>query len=243
MHPVGKPSYEQLLAENNRLRQQLQRRPSSGMEVDFESESVTLRGLKSEEFSLQQLQVKMPGLAAAMPDLLKVHSSPGGDGFSLPELSAFSRFPMKVERLQMEIPEATLSKVLSSKRVEGMSDLQLRVGEGGRITLSGVARKLIPVPFEVEGRLKAEGSALRFQLEKTRVAGFLPVPNLMTNFFASLASREMAAAHVRQVGDEYQVDLKPFLPPNLELAVDRITTRQGVLTLESGAASPTSPNG
>jgi hypothetical protein len=132
----------------------------------------------------------------------------------------------------MEISESTLNQVLAKREVEGMSDLRVRLGEGGRIRLNGIAEKLIPVPFEVEGRLSAEGSALRFQLQRTRVAGFLPIPNLMTNFFASLASREMAAMHVRQQGDDYRVDLKPFLPAGIELEIDRITSEPGTLRVE-----------
>lgn len=233
MQPVGKPSYEQLLAENQRLRQQLQARPRAGLEVDFESESVQIRGLQSDELSLQSAKIHMPGLAEALPELLKVGSRVGQDGsFSMPDLSQFSRYPMKVQQLRVEISESTLNQVLARREVEGMSDLRVRVGEGGQIRLSGIAQKLIPVPFEVEGRLSAQGSALRFQLQRTRVAGFLPVPNLMTNFFASLASREMAAMHVRQQGDDYRIDLKPFLPPGLELELDRITSRPGTLWVE-----------
>lgn len=233
MQPLGKPSYEQLLAENQKLRQQLQARPRAGMEVDFESESVQIHGLQSEELSLQQAKVHMPGLAKALPELLKVGSRMDRDGsFSMPDLSQFSRYPMKVQQLRMEISESTLNQVLAKREVEGMSELRVRLGEGGRIRLSGIAQKLIPVPFEVEGRLSAEGSALRFQLQRTRLAGFLPIPNLMTNFFASLASREMAAMHVHQQGDDYRIDLKPFLPAGIELEIDRITSEPGTLRVE-----------
>lgn len=236
MKPIGssgQPSYDQLLAENQRLRQQLasQQQAPPGIHLDLQQERVTIRGLESPSMKLHKLDVQMPGLKEAVPQLMDIASSVGGDGkFSMPDLSAFARFPMKVEKLNMSVSEKTVNQILAQTPVEGMSDLNLKIGQNGRIALRGMARKLIPVPFEVKGQLIANGSSeVRFRLDKTKVAGFLPVPNLMTNFFASFASREMAKMHVRQQGDDYIVNLKGLMPDNLSLQVDDITSQAGTL--------------
>lgn len=236
MKPVGasgQPSYDQLLAENQRLRQQLaaQQQAPPGIQLDLQQERVTIRGIESPAMKIHDLEVQMPGLKEAVPQLMDVASSVGRDGkFAMPDLSAFARYPMKVEKLNLSLSEQAVNRILAQTPVEGMSDLSLKVGQNGRIQLSGMARKLIPVPFEVKGQLIANGSSeVRFRLDKTKVAGFLPVPNLMTNFFASFASREMAKMNVRQQGDDYVVNLKGLLPDNLSLQVDDITSRAGTL--------------
>lgn len=242
MKPIGAPSYDQLLAENQRLRQQLAERPESGpsIHLDLQQERVTLRGLESPSLELDSAEVHLPGMARAVPEMMNVASLIDSKGQAkMPDLAAFQKFPMKVESLRMRLPEQTLNQVLAKTPVEGMSQLRVQVRPEGRLRLSGVAHKLFPIPFEVEGRLTARGGAeVRFRLERTRVAGFLPIPKLMTNLFASLASQEMARMHVRHRGDDFDVDLKGFVPENISVTVDRIRTERGALLIETDSKHP-----
>lgn len=237
MQPVGSgPSYEQLLAENQRLKKQLAER-SSGVHIDLESDRVSLRELSSGEIHIRELEMAVPGLRKVVPEMMQSASSLSGPGgkMVLPDFSRFARYPMKVEKLDVSVQEKTLNAALRQRPIEGMSDLRLELGEKGRVRLSGFAQKLIPIPFEVEGRLSASrGSRLAFDLEKTRVAGFLPIPNLMTNFFASLASREMAQMSVTQQGNHYEVDLRAFFPEHVEVRIDSVQTLPGQIRLQTG---------
>lgn len=227
MQPIGgvpQPSYEQLLAENRRLKQQL-----NGIHIDPNTDQVTLRGLQSQDLRIDELQVNVPGLGKVVPELLKVStlSNPSGR-VQMPDLSQFARFPMQVQSLDLSLNQKALNQVLSQQKVEGMSDLQLQVGEGGRLKLTGMARKVVNVPFEVQGRISAAGGTkIRFDLDKTKIGGWLPVPKLMTNFFASLAAHEMARMNVTQQDGAYIVDLKGFLPSNVGLTLDEVRTRNG----------------
>jgi hypothetical protein len=239
MQPVGgNPSYDQLLAENRQLKQQLAQRQATpaGIQVDIERDQLSLNGLKTEEVQIDELRVSVAGLKKLVPELIQVSALANSSGqVKMPDLTRFSRFPMRVESMDLKLTEKTLNKVLSQTPVEGMSDLRIQVGQGGRLKLSGFAHKLIPVPFQVEGRVSAAGgSKLRFDLEKTKIAGFLPLPNLMTNLFASLASREMAAMNVVQRGDSYTVDLKSFVPENIQMQIDEIQTQSGQIRVRTG---------
>lgn len=153
----------------------------------------------------------------------------------MPDLARFAKYPMQVQTLDMSINQKALNEVLSRQKVDGMSDLQLEVGEGGKLRLSGIANQLIDVPF-VEGRVSAAGGTkVRFELEKTRLGGWLPVPRLMTDLFASLAAGEMARLNVTQQDDgAFVADIKAFLPPNIGLTIDEVRTRQGQIQVRTG---------
>jgi hypothetical protein len=131
--------------------------------------------------------------------------------------------------------QKAINGVLAQQKVEGMSGLQLQVGEGGKLKLTGMAKKVINIPFEVQGRVSAAGGTkVRFDLDKTRLGGWLPVPKLMTNLFASLAAGEMARLSVTQQDGAYIVDMKGYLPPNVGLNIDELRTTPGEIQLRTG---------
>lgn len=236
MQPIGgspqQPSYEQLLAENRKLKQQ----QLSGIHIDPSNDQVTLRGLQSDDLKINELQVSLPGLGKLVPDLLKAStfSNPNGS-VQLPDLSRFTKFPMQVQTMDMSVNQKAINQVLSQQKVEGMSGLQLQIGEGGQLKLSGMAKKVINVPFEVQGRVSAAGGTkLRFDLDKTRLGGWLPVPKLMTNLFASLAANEMAKMSVTQQDGAFIVDMKGYLPPNVGLTIDEVRSTPGQISVRTG---------
>ena len=227
MQPIGggpQPSYEQLLAENRKLKQQM-----NGIHIDPTRDQVSLRGLQGDDLKINELQVNIPGLGKLVPEFLKVSSLSNPDGsVQMPDLARFAKFPMQVQTLDMSLNQKAVNEVLSRQKVEGMSKLKLEIGEGGRLRLSGIANQLIDVPFSVEGRVSAAGGTkVRFELDKTRLGGWLPVPRLMTDLFASLAAGEMAKLNVTQTDGAFVADLKGFLPPNIGLTIDEVRTSRG----------------
>ncbi len=235
MQPIGggpQPSYEQLLAENRKLKSQL-----NGIHIDPSKDQVTLRGLQGDDLKINELQVNMPGLGKLVPEMLNVStlSNPKGR-VQMPELSRFAKFPMQVQTLDMSLNQKAINEVLARRKVDGMCGLRLEIGSEGRLRLSGIANKLIDVPFEVQGRVSsAGGTRMRFDLDKTRIGGWLPVPKLMTNLFASLAANEMSKMNVTQEEDgAFVVDVKGYLPPNIGLTIDEVRTSPGFIQVRSG---------
>ena len=235
MQPIGggpQPSYEQLLAENRKLKQQM-----NGIHIDPTRDQVSLRGLQGDDLKINELQVNIPGLGKLIPELLKVSTLSNPDGsVQMPDLSRFAKFPMQVQTLDMSLNQKALNEVLSRQKIDGMSELKLEVGEGGRLRLSGIANQLIDVPFSVEGRVSAAGGTkVRFDLDKTRLGGWLPVPRLMTDLVASLAAGEMAKMNVTQQEDgAFVADIKGYLPPNIGLTIDEVRTSQGQIQVRTG---------
>lgn len=238
MQPIQGPSYEALMAENARLKARLREQEAPGLQVDLPQERLCLRGLSSSDLQLNEIQVKVPGLARVLPELMKLTPTSGPWGeVPRPDLKDFAKFPMLVERLQVGVPEDAINRVVQKKPVEGLSELKVKVEPGGRLKLSGVAHKIFDIPFEVQGRLLAQGDTqLRFRLESTTLGGFLPVPNLMTNFFASFASDQMAKLQVRQQGDDYLIETRALVPENIQVKFDRVRSQGGTLFIESGPA-------
>lgn len=234
MQPIGggpQPSYDQLLAENRRLKQQL-----NGIHIDPSTDQVTLRGIQAQDLRVDELQVKMPGLGKLVPEFLDVGalSNPKG-AVQLPDLSRFAKFPMEVQTVDMSLNQRAVNQVLSQQKVDGLKDLRLEVGSEGRLSLKGISTKVFDVGFEVGGRVSAAGGTkLRFELEKTRVGGWLPVPKLMTNLFASLGANEMSKMNVTQEEDgAFVVDVKGFLPPNIALTIDEVRSSPGVVQVRT----------
>ncbi|MFN8611791.1 MAG: hypothetical protein U0931_29875 [Vulcanimicrobiota bacterium] len=239
MKPIQGPSYESLLAENARLKARLREQEAPGFQVNLQEERVCLRGLNSPDLQLNEIEVKVPGLAKVLPEFMKLTPTrgPWGD-VPRPDPSDFAKFPMQVERLQVGVTEEAINRVVQKKPVEGLSELKVKVEPGGRLKLSGVAHKIFDIPFEVQGRLLAQGDTqLRFRLEATTLGGFLPLPNLMTNFFASFASDQMAKMQVRQQGDDYVIETKAMVPENVQVKFDRVRSQGATLFIESGPTS------
>ena len=232
MQPIGggpQPSYEQLLAENRRLKQE-----RNGIHIDPAQDQVTLRGLQGADLRIDELQVKMPGLGKLVPELLDVSAVSSGT-LKMPDLGRFAQFPMEVQTIDMSLNQRAINDVLSRQKVDGVRDLSLEVGSEGRLRLKGISTKVFDVGFAVEGRVSAAGGTrLRFDLEKTRVGGWLPVPKLMTNLFASLAADQMSKMNVKQEEDgAFVVDVKGYLPPNVGLTIDEVRSSPGVIQVRT----------
>lgn len=237
MNSIGQPSYDQLLAENARLRQQLSEK-RKGLHVDVDSGLVEIHDLKGPGIQVDELQLQVTGLSKLATPLLnpsnlqKPAQVPAQLGRLLAEIP---KYPMKVQSARLKVSEDTANQMLSQRPVPGASNVKLSFEPNGQIRLTGSVRKaFFNVPFEVKGKL-APGSNgdVRFRLDSTRVANFLPLPNLMTNFFASLASRELQQAQIRQDAGDFVVSTKDMVPSNIDLQLTALKVEDGFLTLES----------
>lgn len=234
----GNPSYQQLVDENRRLKEQLAQK-EKGVHLDLQNDRVVLRDVGGPQLHVSELQLKVPGLAKIANQALAPEAILNEERkLHLPKLDQFAKIPMTVERAKVEVAPEVINGVLSDLQVPGVSDLSVGVGDGGKLSLSGYAKKIFTVPFEITGRVTRDDEThLRFSLDKTKVAGFLPVPNLMTNIFAALAADQMQKIHVERQGNDYVVDVSGHIPPNLDLRLSRVTTQDGKLVMEADGSS------
>ena len=239
MDPTVGPSYKLLQQENLRLRAQLaelrEQRPA-GLTTDFAANRVSIRNLKTPELAIDSLDVHVPQLGSLAADLLKVSSLVNSSkSVQLPSLKGFEKTPLEVESAHLRLPEKTINQIVGQMRPAGVSNLNLTLGEQGKVKLTGSKDGLLSIPFEVQGTVSRENDEqVRFSLEKTRVLGFLPVPRLMTDIFASLASHTMSQLHVEKKGDDFLLNAGAFLPSNIDMGLKAVTTQDGYLIVEAG---------
>jgi hypothetical protein len=231
---ITQPSIDQLMAENARLRQQLAEK-RRGVHIDMESGTVEIHDMRSASVQIDDLQLKLQGLSKLSGPLLDPSTLQNPDRIQQ-LLSDLPKYPMTIEKAKLRISEQAMNQVLTQRPVEGMQDLKVKLDQSGDIRLSGYATKaFFKVPFEVRGTLAPEkAGAVRFKLEGTKVAGFLPVPNLVTNLFASLATREMAQAQIRQDQGDFVVSTKDMVPSNIGFGLEAINVQDGFLVIEAG---------
>lgn len=238
------PSYQQLLERNRQLEAELAKAKSEAgpIRIDPERGTLTIDGLKTADYEVQHLQVQVSALGGYLGKALSIETLLEHQGqLPLPPTDQLAKEPMTVDALKLKIPAATLEK--SSRRLgedamrrNGLKELSIQPEENGQLRLRGTIDKLIDIPFDLRGELSvAEGNEIHFKAGKTRVFGFLPVPNLIVRIAASLAGRDMEEMGVKQKGDTFVFDADDFLPQNVKLQLTRIDTERGGLILEGRA--------
>ena len=232
MNTISQPTYAQLLAENQRLRAD-----QRGLHIDLEKEKLRVRDLGTPELQIDRLDVSIPGLAKIADPLLHLSNfTKPGAALPHPDMSQLDSMPMTVEDAHVRLPENSLNQVLKEVAVDGTSDLKIQLGQDGDMKLKGnVKKSFLRLPFSVEGHLQSAGDkSVSFNLEKTKIGGFIPVPRLVTDIFACLASQQLAKAHVHQDGDDFVVDMAGYIPKNVNVAIHNVTTQDGFLVVDAG---------
>ncbi len=245
------PTYEELLAENRKLRgkvDQLQQERSEvgPIQIDPSRDRLTVTNFKTPDFEVEKLQVGVSDLNRLLGDTLsldKLLESRGGE-LPLPPFDELQDTPITVGELKLRIPGKTLKASalkLGEDTLEknGLRDLSIEARPGDRLKLSGKVDRLIGIPFEVNGKLSVDSeNRVQFKLEKSRVFGVVPVPRIVVSIAAALGGKDMADLGVEQRGDTFTFDPGTFLPKNVRLKLTRVGTDRGALVVEGKAPDP-----
>jgi hypothetical protein len=240
----AQPTYAQLLERNRQLEAELTRaRAENGpIRLDPANNKLTVVGLKTPDYEIERLEVKMSDLGGYLGDALSIESLLESQGkVPLPPLDQLAKAPMTIDALKLKIPSETLRKsssVLGKEQLarNGVKELSLTPEKGNLLRIQGVLDKLIDVPFELTGSLSvSEGNEIHFKPGKTTAFGFVPIPKLLVRIAASLAGKDMAEIGVQQRGDTFAFDADDFLPPNVKIRLTRLGTESGALLLEGQA--------
>ncbi|MGE0490856.1 MAG: hypothetical protein AB7S38_16735 [Vulcanimicrobiota bacterium] len=233
------PTYDELALENAHLRGELKKAQAEAgpIRLDPAAGKLVIKGLSTPDYSVDRLKVKTEGLG----DQLALDAFLADGRPALPPLEKYKDMAVEVEDLKARIPEATINRTATSAGAEalaknGIQDLDIRVGEGGRLTVSGKVDKLIDIPFELTGKLSVgDGGSLRFELEKSHIFGVVPVPKLVLGLAASMTGSKLEKVGVRQQDNAFEFDLDGLLPPNIQMGLTNIDSRKGELIIEGGS--------
>ena len=221
-----------LAADNQRMEEKL-----NGIHVNLDKDEVGLQNVQAAALHIDKLDVSVPGLKKMLDPLLDPTSLSAGSTPKLPDISQLEKTPITVQDAHVRLPQSAVNQVLSHTEVSGVSGLSMSVGDGGELDLKGTAHEsILSLPFDVKGHIEADGpEKIRFSVQNTTIGGFLPVPKLVTGLFASLASRELAKAHVEQQGTDFLVDVGGYIPANVNVGLRGITTQNGEVVVDAGS--------
>ncbi|GMU57899.1 MAG: hypothetical protein AMXMBFR33_70450 [Candidatus Xenobia bacterium] len=244
--------------ENDRLRRELDdlrqaqiKRPeqqSMGASVHFEvkDNKLNVRDLELAGMHFDELTARFDPSV----DLLKsftlesILASP--DKLVTPDLDPLQKTPITVERLRMSIPSKVAQQAATVRGAdmlerEGLHDLHLRFAPGGMVEAVGVLDKIVSLPFNIRGKLELTADKkVRFTPEKVRVLG-LPVPRIAVSIANAMAGDSLDKLDIRTEGDSLLIDPKSFLPKNILVQLNRLTTQGDRLVLEGGPPPPSGP--
>lgn len=242
---------DRLRRELDELRQAQHKRPeqqSMGASVHFEvkDNKLQIRDLELAGMHFEELTARFDPSV----DLLKgftlesILASP--DKLVTPDLGSLETSPITVERLRMSIPSKVAQQAATVRGAEmlakeGLHDLHLRFVSGGMVEAVGVLDKIVPLPFNVRGKLElTRDKKVRFTPEKVRVLG-LPVPRIAISIANAMAGDSLDKLDIRTEGDSLVIDPRSFLPKNIQVQLNSLTTRGGSLVLEGGPPPPSGP--
>lgn len=235
-----------LRMELRRLKERQQTELGPTLQFSADKNRVEVRNLPLAGMQVEELTAQFaPGV-----DLLKEFSLERilDDPTRLlqPALDPLVESPIRIERLAMSIPAQVANDAARLRggellKKEGLSDLDISFEPGGRVRATGLVDKLIPVPFNITGKLDlTRDKKIRFAPEKVRLLG-IPMPRLVVSIANAMAGDSLKKLDIQTDGEALIIDPKSFLPKNVQLQLHRIATEGDRLVLEGGPPPPAPP--
>lgn len=120
-------------------------------------------------------------------------------------------------------------------------DLKLVFREGA-LFITGRVVKVIPIPFEVAvRRIEIRGSTIRVPFEQAAAFGFLPLPKLLLSLVGAREVSDGVTVHPESLSVSIRLDR--FLPPFVDLTIERIDIVEGGLRVRCSAGGADIPSG
>ena len=140
--------------------------------------------------------------------------------------------------LSLTFDETTLNRLVE-KLVESIPDLQdLKIHvRPGELSASLVVRRF-GVPLSARAtlsQLRLKDGFLAFVLDKVQALSFIPIPDQLLSYLVQKAPRGLLTYY----GDDriMVVNLARWMPPGIDLSLERTVFEEGALTLEFGDGS------
>ena len=236
------PSTPNLVAENRRLKAELDalKQRQAPIQVDPEKGSVSVRDLKTPDFTVEKLELTSDGVQDATTLLSSLDSWVGGRRPNPRALGSLMDKTLKVQEMKLRVPYETVARSFtkiagSALRKKGISELTVGPGDKpNEIRVRGKAKRFLTVDFEAKGTVTAlsDGRA-RFQLHESRVGSFA-MPNFVAQLGAALLAGDlMKELGTTQQGDSFVIDPSALLPPNLDAQVGSIITDKDGFIIQS----------
>lgn len=244
-------SQTSLQAENRRLRAEIAalKQKRAPISVDPAEGRIVIDDYKTPDFTVDNLEVYSPAIKDAAAAMSKLDNwIDTGTKVQKPDFNQLLQDPMTVTDMSVQVPFKTINKTIPKIAGEqlteaGMKNVKVSAGDDpGTVKITGRVKKLLEVGFEVEGDLSVTPAGkTRFAIERSRVAG-LPMPNFITSLATAIfGGQSMEEMGVEQNGNEFLMDPKTMLPPNVDTKLSGIQVSQEGFLIQGGAPRPQNP--
>ncbi len=140
--------------------------------------------------------------------------------------------------LALTFDETTLNRLVArlAERIPDLQDLKVHVTPGELSASLVVHRFGVPLSAKATlSQLRLKDGFLAFVLDKVQALSFIPIPDQLLSYLVQKAPRGLLTYYP---DDRIMVvNLSHWMPPGIDLSLERTVFGDGVLTLEFGDGS------
>jgi hypothetical protein len=140
--------------------------------------------------------------------------------------------------LALIFDEPTLNRLVArlADRIPDLQDLKVHVTPGELAVTLVIHRFGVPLSAKATlSQLRLKDGFLAFVLDKVQALSFIPIPDQILSYLVQKAPRGLLTYYP---DDRIMVvNLAPWMPPGIDLSLERTVFGEGALTLEFGDGS------
>ena len=125
---------------------------------------------------------------------------------------------------------------LLAERIPEIEDLKVHVTSGELAVTAVIYRFGVPLSAKATlSQLRLKDGFLAFVLDKVQALSFIPIPDQLLSYLVQRAPRGLLTYYP---DDRIMVvNLAPWMPPGIDLSLERTVFEEGALTLQFGDGS------
>jgi len=125
---------------------------------------------------------------------------------------------------------------LLAERIPEIEDLKVHVTSGELAVTAVIHRFGVPLSAKATlSQLRLKDGFLAFVLDKVQALSFIPIPDQLLSYLVQRAPRGLLTYYP---DDRIMVvNLAPWMPPGIDLSLERTVFEEGALTLQFGDGS------
>jgi len=147
-------------------------------------------------------------------------------------------FRVRWRGLALIFDEPTLNRLVAllADRIPEVQDLKVHVTPGELAVTVVIHRFGVPLSAKATlSQLRLKDGFLAFVLDKVQALSFIPIPDQLLSYLVQKAPHGLLTYYA---DDRIMVvNLTPWMPPGIDLSLERTVFAEGALTLEFGDGS------
>ena len=147
-------------------------------------------------------------------------------------------FRVRWRGLALTFDEPTLNRLVArlADRIPDLQDLEVHVTPGELAVTLVIHRFGVALSAKATlSQLRLKDGFLAFVLDKVQALSFIPIPDQLLSYLVQKAPRGLLTYYA---DDRIMVvNLAPWMPPGIDLSLERTVFGEGALTLEFGDGS------